>query len=80
VITGDFSPNFKLALAHKDLGLATALAASLGVPSLMGAAAHQLHALAMGAGLGDDDQSATIKVLEACTGVPVRKKGTKAAG
>jgi 4-hydroxybutyrate dehydrogenase/sulfolactaldehyde 3-reductase len=73
VLTGDFSPNFKLSLAHKDLGLATALAASLGVPSLMGAAAYQLHALAMGAGLGDEDQSATIKVLEACTGTPARK-------
>ena len=36
VLTGDFSPNFKLSLAYKDLGLATALAASLGVPSLMG--------------------------------------------
>ena len=73
-LTGDFTPTFKLSLAHKDLGLATALAASLGVPSLMGTAAHQLHALAMGAGHGDDDQSATIKVLEACTGVPARVK------
>ena len=73
VLTGDFSPNFKLSLAHKDLALATAFAGSLGVPSLMGAAAYQLHALAMGAGLGDEDQSATIKVLEACTGTPARK-------
>lgn len=75
VLTGDFSPNFKLSLAHKDLGLATALAASVGVPALMGAAAYQLHALALGAGFGDDDQSATIKVLEACTGVPARARG-----
>src|SRR5215213_7140080 len=65
VLTGDFSPNFKLALAHKDLGLATALAASLGVPSLLGSAAYQLHTLAVGTGLGDEDQSATIKVYEA---------------
>jgi 3-hydroxyisobutyrate dehydrogenase-like beta-hydroxyacid dehydrogenase len=75
VLTGDFSPNFKLSLAHKDLGLATALAASVGVPALMGAAAYQLHTLALGAGFGDDDQSATIKVLEACTGVPARARG-----
>jgi 4-hydroxybutyrate dehydrogenase/sulfolactaldehyde 3-reductase len=74
VITGTFSPpTFKLALAHKDLALATALAASLNVPSLMGAAAHQLHTLAMGAGLADEDQSATVKVIEACTGSPVAK-------
>jgi 3-hydroxyisobutyrate dehydrogenase-like beta-hydroxyacid dehydrogenase len=79
VVTGAFSPpTFKLSLAHKDLGLATALAASLGVPSLMGAAAYQLHALAMGAGLADEDQSATIKVLEACTGVPARARGAAA--
>ncbi len=76
VLTGDFSPTFKLSLAHKDLGLAATLAASLGVPSLMGAAAYQLHTLAMGAGHGDDDQSATIKVLEACTGVAARVRGT----
>jgi len=77
VLTGDFAPTFKLALAHKDLGLATSLAHSLGIPSLLGSAALQLHALAMGAGLGDEDQSATIKVLEACTGVPAR--ATRAA-
>jgi 3-hydroxyisobutyrate dehydrogenase-like beta-hydroxyacid dehydrogenase len=72
VFPGDFSPNFKLVLAHKDLALATGLASSLGVPSLIGTAAHQLHTLALGAGLGDEDQTACIKVLEACTGAPVR--------
>ena len=72
VLPRDFAPSFKLALAHKDLGLATGLAASLGVPSLIGSAAYGLHTLAIGAGLGDEDQSATIKVLEACTGVPVQ--------
>lgn len=74
VFAGDFTANFKLHLAHKDLGLATAMASTLGVPSLMGLAAHQLHTLAMGAGLADEDQTACIKVLEACTGVPVRKQ------
>jgi 4-hydroxybutyrate dehydrogenase / sulfolactaldehyde 3-reductase len=71
-LAGDFAPTFKLALAHKDLGLATALAHALGVPSLMGSAAYELHTLAVGAGLGDEDQSATIKVYEACSGVPAR--------
>lgn len=72
VFPGSFVPNFKLSLAHKDLGLATALAARLGVPSLMGLAAHQVHTLALGAGLADEDQTACIKVYEACSGVPVR--------
>ncbi len=72
VFPGDFSPRFKLRLAHKDLALATALAQTVGAPALMGAAAHQLHTLAMGADLGDEDQTACIKVIEACTGVPAR--------
>ena len=71
-LQGDFAPYFKLSLAYKDLALATAMAAALGVPSLIGSAAYQLHTLAMGAGLADEDQTACIKVLEACTGVPVR--------
>jgi 4-hydroxybutyrate dehydrogenase / sulfolactaldehyde 3-reductase len=72
VFAGDFAANFKLGLAHKDLRLATELAAALGVPSLVGSGAFQLHTLAVGAGLADEDQTACIKVLEACTGAPVR--------
>lgn len=74
VIPGNFSPNFKLSLAHKDLGLAMALAARLGVPSPIGSAAHTIHTLALGAGLADEDQSACVKVYEACSGVPVRAR------
>jgi 4-hydroxybutyrate dehydrogenase / sulfolactaldehyde 3-reductase len=75
VFTGDFAANFKLRLAHKDLGLANALAGSLGVPSPIAAAAYQIHTLAMGADLGDEDQTACIKVFEACTKAPVRTGG-----
>lgn len=81
VFPGDFSANFKLALAHKDLGLAQAFAAKLGVPSPMAQAAQTVHTLAMGAGLGDEDQTACVKVYEACSGVPVRtKRGSVASG
>ena len=71
-LAGNFDPYFKLGLARKDLGLVTTMAAALGVPALMGSAAYQLHTLAAGAGLEDEDQTACIKVLEACTGVLVR--------
>lgn len=74
VLAGAFEPTFKLSLARKDLVLAAALAAELGVPSMIGAASLQLYTLAMGAGFGDEDQSATVKVLEAGTGVPVRAR------
>ncbi len=74
VFPGSFAPNFKLHLAHKDLGLATAMAAALHVPAPIGLAAHQVHTLALGAGLADEDQTACIKVYEACTGAPVRTR------
>jgi len=77
VLAGAFAPTFKLSLARKDLVLAAGLAAELGVPSMIGAASLNLYTLAMGAGFGDEDQSATVKVLEAVTGVPVRADGTK---
>jgi 3-hydroxyisobutyrate dehydrogenase-like beta-hydroxyacid dehydrogenase len=73
-LKGDFTPAFKLGLARKDLDLATELAAGLGVPSLLGTAALHLHTLAIGMGLADEDQTACVKVLEACTGAPVRAR------
>ncbi len=75
VFADAMKPGFNRSLAHKDLGLATTLAASLGVPSLIGTAAHQLQTLAMGARLGDKSQTACINVLEECSGVPVRSAG-----
>jgi 3-hydroxyisobutyrate dehydrogenase-like beta-hydroxyacid dehydrogenase len=72
VFEGNFSPTFKLALASKDVGLASSMAASLGVPALLTAVSYQLHSLGVGQGLGDEDQTALIKLLEACTGAPVR--------
>lgn len=70
----NFDPSFKLRLSHKDLGLAAQMAASLGATNLMGAAAYQIQTLAMGMGLGDEDQTATIKVAEKTVGVEVKSK------
>jgi len=64
-----FEASFKLSLAYKDLGLAAQLANSLNVPNLMGSAANQIQKLAMGKGLGDEDQCAAVKVIEEIAGV-----------
>jgi len=72
VFTGRFEPNFKLALAHKDLGLAVRFAGAQRVPAPIAAAAHELHGRALKAGLGDEDQGAVVKVLERAAGVEVR--------
>lgn len=68
----NFDPGFKLALSHKDLGLAAQLAASLGASNMIGSAAYQVQTLAMGKGLGNEDQTATVKIAEETLGVEVR--------
>jgi 3-hydroxyisobutyrate dehydrogenase-like beta-hydroxyacid dehydrogenase len=72
VLAGAFAPRFRLALAHKDLGLALRMGLGLGVPLPLGAASHLVHALAMGAGLGNEDQAACVKALEQAAGVEAR--------
>ena len=69
----DFEPAFKLALAHKDLRLAGELAGSLGASNLIGSMAHQILTMGMGKGLGNEDQTASIKVAEEIAGVEVRR-------
>ncbi|MHB1414108.1 MAG: NAD(P)-dependent oxidoreductase, partial [Chloroflexota bacterium] len=71
-LAGDFSPTFKLSLAHKDLGLALRMAMELGVPTPLGDIAYQYHSLAMAEGLGQEGQAAYIKVIEKVAGVQAR--------
>lgn len=73
MLGGNFEANFRLALAHKDLGLALRSALQLGVPLPIGNAAHLVHSLGLGAGLGDEGQSACIKVIERVAGVQARR-------
>jgi len=72
-LDGVFEPRFKLALAHKDLGLACRMALELGVPTPLGSAARTLHDMAMGMGLAEEDQGACIKPLEKAAGVEARR-------
>ena len=78
MLTGNFEPNFRLLLAHKDLGLAIRSALQLGVPLPIGNAAHLVHSLGLGAGLGEEGQAACIKVIEQVAGIQARR--TKARG
>ena len=73
ILAGNFEPNFRLALAHKDLGLAIRYALQLGVPLPIANAAHLVHSLGMGAGLGEEGQAACVKVIEQVAGVQARR-------
>ena len=65
----DPTPAFKLDLAHKDMGLALAMAAQLKVPAVTGAAGREVYAMARAQGRGEDDWTTgilrTVKALSA---------------
>jgi 3-hydroxyisobutyrate dehydrogenase-like beta-hydroxyacid dehydrogenase len=72
VLAGDFAPRFSIALSRKDLGLATRLAESLGVPMLTTAVVLQVYEAAGAAGLDGQDMAAVTALFERWAGVEVR--------
>ncbi|HEX7550734.1 MAG TPA: NAD(P)-dependent oxidoreductase [Candidatus Methylomirabilis sp.] len=73
VLSGDFSPNFPLRLAAKDVRLALDAARVVGAPMFTAAAVGQVQSAALAMGLGDFDQSVMIRVLEELAGIVSRR-------
>lgn len=68
----DFEPGFMTRLAHKDVGLALAMARDLGVPMTQVEAAYATLGSALDAGYGaDDTPGSMLRVTEARGGVQV---------
>jgi 3-hydroxyisobutyrate dehydrogenase-like beta-hydroxyacid dehydrogenase len=65
----DFSPNFSLDLAYKDMGLADDLATEHGVPTPMLSQTIALMRMARGMGMGGEDCSALIRAFERPMGI-----------
>lgn len=65
-------PSFALALARKDISLATELAREFDVPMPIANISEQIIINAINQGLGDKDSSATFLLQEKATGVEVR--------
>jgi 3-hydroxyisobutyrate dehydrogenase len=74
VLAGDFEPRFSIALSRKDLGLATRLAESLGVPMLTMSIVRQVYEAAAAAGLDGQDMAAVTALFERWAGVEVRRR------
>jgi 3-hydroxyisobutyrate dehydrogenase len=73
VFTGDFDTvRFGLALARKDVGLATALAREFDVPMPIASLGEQILMEAMARGWGDKDSTAPWMLQEEAAGVKVR--------
>ena len=72
VATGDFTPNFTIDLACKDVGLAVQMAREEGVRYLFGALVEQLLIELRSEGRGAEDTNQLLARLERSTGATVR--------
>ncbi len=70
--SGDFTANFALDLAHKDLRLALGLADELGVPGMIAPQVMNLMRMARAHGYGGLDSAAVIRVYEDAMGRQMR--------
>lgn len=72
VMKGRFEPGFAIDLQLKDLELATQTGKELGVPLFLTNLTQQIFEQSRALGLGGEDISAVIKILEKLVGVEVR--------
>jgi 3-hydroxyisobutyrate dehydrogenase len=69
------SPSFMLALARKDISLATELGREFDVPMPIANLAEQIAIEAINRGLGEKDSSVTVTLQEEAAGVELRAEG-----
>lgn len=67
-LSGDWSANFALDLAYKDMHLALELADELAVPVALAAPTHNLMRMAQAMGYGGDDATSMLRVYETVMG------------
>jgi 3-hydroxyisobutyrate dehydrogenase len=72
ILARDFSPTGTVDISFKDQELETAFAKQLGVPVLLANVSQQVYQMARAAGLGKEDGTAIVKVLERLAGVEVK--------
>jgi putative dehydrogenase len=77
ILSRDFSPMFRVDLAHKDLRLAEEVAQEVDLAPPMTAAALLTYTMARSLGFGDEDTAALVKVWERLLGVEVRGNETR---
>ena len=68
MLARDFTPGFRIALHHKDMGIVTAAAREAGVVIPLGAAVAQLIASLNAQGDGGLDHSALLKLVSQLSG------------
>ena len=76
MVQRDFTPGFRCALHHKDLGILTSAARDAGVTIPLGAIAAQLMGALVAQGHGDLDNTALLRLVEELSG----RRGTDLQG
>ena len=72
ILKGDFRATFALDLEYKDLYLVTMLAEELKTPIFLASTARQIFEMARAKGLGEEDNTALVKVFEELLSIQVR--------
>lgn len=76
VLKGNFQPGFKSKLQYKDLGLALELSKGISAPMPLTGIVHEFYKSTIAQGLGEEDHTAVIRIIEQMAGVEIRSKGT----
>jgi 2-hydroxy-3-oxopropionate reductase len=72
ILKGDFEPGFKSKLQYKDLGLAMELSRNIDAPMPVTSIVHEFYKSCMAMGLGEEDHTNVIRLIEQMAGVEVR--------
>lgn len=72
VLRGNFDPGFKSKLQYKDLGLALELSRGIDAPMPLAGIVHEFYKSAIAQGLGEEDHTAVIRIIEQMAAVEIR--------
>jgi 2-hydroxy-3-oxopropionate reductase len=72
ILKRDFEPGFQSKLQYKDLGLAMELSRGIDVPLPIASIVHEFYKNCMAMGLGEEDHTNVIRVIEQLAGVKVK--------
>ena len=79
VLKGNFQPGFKSKLQYKDLGLALELSRSIDAPMPIAGIVHEFYKSTIAQGLGEEDHTAVIRIIEQMADVQIRSRVPTAA-
>jgi 2-hydroxy-3-oxopropionate reductase len=72
VLKGNFQPGFKSKLQYKDLGLALEHSRGIDAPMPLAGIVHEFYKSTIAQGLGEEDHTAVIRIIEQMSGVQIR--------